>query len=79
MRSEIFVAVKICIAVFWVITSNSPVDGYQSFREIYTASIFGVDNSDGCSKFSPNIIRQIKSRRMRWAEHVAHKGVGRNV
>jgi hypothetical protein len=28
---------------------------------------------------SPNIIRQIKSRRMRWAGHVAHMGEGRNV
>jgi hypothetical protein len=28
---------------------------------------------------SPNIIRQIKSRRMRWAEHVARMGEGRNV
>jgi hypothetical protein len=28
---------------------------------------------------SPNIIRQIKSRRMRWAEHVALMGEERNV
>jgi hypothetical protein len=28
---------------------------------------------------SPNIIRQIKSRRMRWAEHVAHMGEERKV
>jgi hypothetical protein len=28
---------------------------------------------------SPDIIRQIKSRRMRWAGHVAHMGEGRNV
>jgi hypothetical protein len=28
---------------------------------------------------SPNIIRQIKSRRMRWAEHVARLGEERNV
>jgi hypothetical protein len=28
---------------------------------------------------SPDIIRQIKSRRMRWARHVAHVGEGRNV
>jgi hypothetical protein len=27
----------------------------------------------------PNIIRQIKSRRMRWAEHVARMGEERNV
>jgi hypothetical protein len=28
---------------------------------------------------SPDIIRQIKSRRMRWAGRVARKGKGRNV
>jgi hypothetical protein len=28
---------------------------------------------------SPNIIRMIKSRRMRWAEHVAHMGEKRNA
>jgi hypothetical protein len=28
---------------------------------------------------SPNIIRQIKSRRMRWAGHVAHMGKDRRV
>jgi hypothetical protein len=29
--------------------------------------------------FSPDIIRQIKSRRLRWAGHVAHMGEERNV
>jgi hypothetical protein len=28
---------------------------------------------------SPDIIRQVKSRRMRWAGHVAHMEEGRNV
>jgi hypothetical protein len=28
---------------------------------------------------SPNIVRKIKSRRMRWAEHVARMGEGRGV
>jgi hypothetical protein len=28
---------------------------------------------------SPDVIRQIKSRRMRWAAHVARMGEGRNV
>jgi hypothetical protein len=28
---------------------------------------------------SPDIIRQMKSMRMRWAEHVARMGEGRNV
>jgi hypothetical protein len=29
--------------------------------------------------FSPNIIRMIKSRRMRWAGHVARRGEKRNA
>jgi hypothetical protein len=29
--------------------------------------------------FSPNIVRVIKPRRMRWAGHVAHIGEGRGV
>jgi hypothetical protein len=28
---------------------------------------------------SPNIVRVIKSRRMRWAGHVAHMGEGRSI
>jgi hypothetical protein len=28
---------------------------------------------------SPDIIRQIKSRKMRWAEHVVSMGDGRNM
>jgi hypothetical protein len=28
---------------------------------------------------SPNIVRVIKSRRLRWVGHVAHKGEGRGV
>lgn len=35
MRFKIFIAVKICFVVFWVITPNSPVCLYQSFIEIY--------------------------------------------
>jgi hypothetical protein len=31
------------------------------------------------SDSSPDIIRQIKSRKMRWAGHVAHMGEGRNL
>jgi hypothetical protein len=29
--------------------------------------------------FSPNLIRVIKSRRVRWVEHVAHMGELRNI
>jgi hypothetical protein len=52
--------------------------------------IFGPKREDGsCRKLhndelhnlhsSPNIVRIIKSRRMRWAGHVARMGVGRGV
>jgi hypothetical protein len=37
-------------------------------------------NGELCNLYSsPDIIRQIKSRRMRWAGHVACMGEGRNV
>jgi urease alpha subunit len=38
-------------------------------------------HSDELHKFysSPNIVRQIKPKRMKWAEHITHMGVDRNV
>jgi hypothetical protein len=37
-------------------------------------------NAELCSLYSsPNIVRVIKSRRMRWVGHVAHMGEGRGV
>jgi hypothetical protein len=48
--------------------------------------IFGPKREEGGSwtklhslYSSPNIVRVIKSRRMRWAEHVARMGEGRGV
>jgi hypothetical protein len=39
-----------------------------------------LHNGELCNLYSsPEIIRQIKSRRMRWAGHVARMGEGRNV
>jgi hypothetical protein len=39
-----------------------------------------LHNGELCNLYSsPDIIRQIKSRRMRWAGHVARMGEGRNV
>jgi hypothetical protein len=39
-----------------------------------------LHNEEVCILYSsPNIIRQIKSRRMRWAGHVARMGEERNV
>jgi hypothetical protein len=39
-----------------------------------------LHNDELCSLYSSlNIVRVIKSRRMRWVEHVAHLGDGRGV
>jgi hypothetical protein len=42
------------------------------WRKLYTEELRNLYSS-------PDIIRQIKSRRMRWAGHVARMGEGRNV
>jgi hypothetical protein len=42
------------------------------FRKLHTGEFCNLYSS-------PDIIRQIKSRRMRWVGHVAHMGEGRNV
>jgi hypothetical protein len=56
-------------------------DHYQ--KKIYNYSI-AADYSFICNELhnlypSPDIIRQIKSRRMRWAGHVVCMGEGRNI
>jgi hypothetical protein len=43
-----------------------------SWRELYNDELHDLYSS-------PNIVRVIKSRRMRWAEHVARMGEGRGV
>jgi hypothetical protein len=42
------------------------------WRKLHSAELHNLYSS-------PDIIRQIKSRRMRWAGHVARLGEGRNV
>jgi hypothetical protein len=42
------------------------------FRKLHNGELHNLHSS-------PDIISQIKSRRMRWAGHVAHMGEGRNV
>jgi hypothetical protein len=42
------------------------------WRKLHTGELHNLYSS-------PDIIKQIKSRRMRWAGHVAHVGEGRNV
>jgi hypothetical protein len=42
------------------------------WRQLYNGELHNLYSS-------PDIIRQIKSRRMRWTGHVAHMGEGRNV
>jgi hypothetical protein len=46
------------------------VDG--SRRKLYNDELHSLYSS-------PNIVRVIKSRRLRWAGHVAHMGEGRGV
>jgi hypothetical protein len=49
-------------------------------RKFHNYQSISVYNIDVCSLyFSPNIIRMIKSRRMRWVGYVAHMGEGRGV
>jgi hypothetical protein len=40
----------------------------------FTRQYIPEDKSEHILYSSPNIIRQIKSRRMRWAGHMAHMG-----
>jgi hypothetical protein len=42
------------------------------WRKLHCGEIHNLNSS-------PDIIRQIKSRRMRWAEHVARMGEGRSL
>jgi hypothetical protein len=42
------------------------------WRKLHSGELHNLNSS-------PDIIRQIKSRRMRWAGHVARMGEGRNV
>jgi hypothetical protein len=42
------------------------------WRKLHSGELHNLNSS-------PDIIRQIKSRRMRWARHVARMGEGRNV
>jgi hypothetical protein len=42
------------------------------WRKLHSGELHNLNSS-------PNIIRQIKSRRMRWAGHVARMGEGRKV
>jgi hypothetical protein len=49
-------------------------------RDEVTGEWSGFDNRELHNLYSsPDIIKQIKSRRMRWAGHVARMGEGRNM
>jgi hypothetical protein len=49
-------------------------------REEVTGELRKLHNGELHNLYSsPDIVRQIKSRRMRWAGHVACMGEGRNV
>jgi hypothetical protein len=45
---------------------------YGSWRKLHNDELHSLYSS-------PNIVRVIKSRKMRWAGHVAHMGEGRSV
>jgi hypothetical protein len=45
---------------------------YESWRKLHNDELHNLYSS-------PNIVRMIKSRRMRWAGHVARMGEGRGV
>ena len=49
----------------------------QTFKELRALSAHKEELSDLYSL--PNIVRVVKSRRMRWAGHVARMGEGRGV
>jgi hypothetical protein len=53
-----------------VFGTKREVDG--SWRKLHNDEIHSLYSS-------PNIVRVIKSRRMRWVGHVAHMGEGRGV
>jgi hypothetical protein len=44
----------------------------EEWRKLHSGELHNLHSS-------PDIIRQIKSRKMRWVGHVAHMGEGRNV
>jgi hypothetical protein len=50
---------------------------------VYASEVTGqwrkLHNGELCNLYSSPDIRQIKSRRTRWAGHVAHMGEGRNM
>jgi hypothetical protein len=48
-------------------------------RDEVTGEWRKLHNEELNDPYSPNIFRVIKSRRMRWAGHVARKGEGRGV
>jgi hypothetical protein len=86
MRSRNHTSVVIC-------EINIPLTRYQRFLgNRVLRRIFGPKSDEATGErrrlqneelhnlySSPNIIRHIHSRRMRWAEHVAHMGEEREV
>jgi hypothetical protein len=77
-KPEIHTAVR-CCGVLWVVTPCGLVDGYQLWKR-YVSPCRKVRNEELRILYSSsNIIRQRKSRRMRWAGHVARMGQKRKV
>jgi hypothetical protein len=66
-----------------VYLTAQPFDPAYTPRELHRALhyVFGQENFSSVvtTKFRERIIRAIRSRRMRWAGHVAHMGEMRNA
>jgi hypothetical protein len=64
MNIEMFKGVEVLAPIVHVLTGE--------WRKLHNGELHNFYSS-------PDIIRQIKSRRMRWAGHVARVGEGRDV
>jgi hypothetical protein len=90
IRKTVILPAVLCGCETWSLTLGE-VHRLRVFENRVLRRIFGPKREeDGSWKklhnddlhnlySSPNIVRVIKSRRMRWAEHVARMGEGRGV
>ena len=60
----------------WILSKLRPNKGPSTAQPIFWIFSVGLDD---LMYSSPNIVRVIKSRRMRWAGHVARMGEKRGV
>jgi hypothetical protein len=70
---------KIIFTITMIPSRRRPSEWFLSFRSAGQISVYILLFELNDLYSSPNIIRVIKSRRMRWAEHVARMGEGRGA